>query len=516
MTTEKQKTKMLVIGMDAGEQSIVLHWARKGVLPNIGALLNQGVAGITEGLPAFFVGSIWPSFSTSTGPMKHGRYNFKQLKPGTYESPRFKCMTDLKRRPFWETLSSNGKRIAIIDVPKICLSENINGLHVVDWLTHDADPTGLKTYPESLARELTLRYGVNPLPKCDAKRSTVEEYLKFYDQLIHQIEIKEAFVEDVLSRGSWDCVITVFSQSHCAGHQLWHFNAPSSAHFNSEVFSQTGNLFKRVYQRFDEAVGKLIKAAGEDAKICLFTSHGMTNHHDGNYLLPEILKRLEPAELNVSYSSPSTKILSLARAFWQNFIPENARRAFTKGAIKKLAFDVPSIRTCFKVPNNDVWGAVRINVIGREPKGKVALGKEYEHVCKTLKEGLLELVNAETGEKAVRNVYHCSEIYPGEDVRDFPDILIEWNHASAVAPLYSKRMGRINVKYTGCRTGDHKPEGSFIYFQKGIQPKFFDQSISIMDLGPTLCDILGVSLDNVDGKSFVNQVVPGHSLETVA
>jgi len=65
-------------------------------------------------------------------------------------------------------LSEQGRRVAIIDVPKTSPASRLNGIQLVDWGTHDPE-LGFVTLPLSLATDLESRFGPHPVPTCDAK-----------------------------------------------------------------------------------------------------------------------------------------------------------------------------------------------------------------------------------------------------------------------------------------------------------------------------------------------------------
>ena len=77
---------------------------------------------------------------------------------------------------------------------------------------------------------------------------------------------------------------------------------------------------------------------------------------------------------------------------------------------------------CFAVNNGEVYGAVRVNLAGREPSGRVAPGRDYEDFCRKLGDDLLALVNADSGAPAVRRVLRTAEIYEGPRLAALPDV----------------------------------------------------------------------------------------------
>lgn len=64
-------------------------------------------------------------------------------------------------------------------------------------------------------------------------------------------------------------------------------------------------------------------------------------------------------------------------------------------------------------PNNDLFGGIRINLVGREPRGRVRPGPELEAVVEQLCTDLLALRNVESGGLVVKNVLRTCEFYDG-------------------------------------------------------------------------------------------------------
>src|SRR5262245_18554629 len=161
--------KVLFLGIDAAEQSLLIEWAREGLLPTFQSLLERGAWGLTRNPPGLYVGAIWPSFHTALSPTRHRRYCYEQFRPLTYEDFRVGPI-HAEGEPFWETLRRQGRRVAVIDVPKARVAHELNGIQIVDWGTHDPEYDGMRTYPESLAADIVRKYGCDPVGRCDGGR----------------------------------------------------------------------------------------------------------------------------------------------------------------------------------------------------------------------------------------------------------------------------------------------------------------------------------------------------------
>lgn len=498
-----RRTKVLFIGIDAGDKDLISRWARSGHLPNFRELFQSGAWGVTQSPPGLYVGAIWPSFFTAVSPARHSRYCYRQLVPGSYDINRF-SPRDVKEEPFWDALDRSGKRVAVIDVPKTFPSPLSHGLHIVDWGSHDPDKAGFAAWPESRAPLIKQQFGIDATHNCNAFRQTGEEFKEFRDILIERARKKTELSEHHLDEGNWDCFLTVFSESHCVGHQCWHLHDTRHPKYEQRFVDIAGNPIKEVYKALDDGVGRLIRKAGTGANVVVFASHGMGPHYDATFMLDEILLRLEglppPGEKRSGGRVGSPPRLAMPRVIRTGIrrVGNKAKRALGWDEYARLAR-----RRYFPIPNNDVYGGIRINLAGREPRGVVSPGREYEECCEKLSRDLMEFTNTTTKEPLVNDVLRSAELYEGENLHYLPDLLVEWNRREPVSEIYSLKTGPITGTYRKCRTGDHTSEGLIFMTGPAIVPGKLQSRVSITDLAPTIASFVGVQLDHVDGKPLV-------------
>ena len=158
--------KILFIGLDSADPDLILQWCDAGVLPTLQALRNRSAWSSTTNPPGIYSGAVWPSFYTGVSPARHGRYFRRQIQPGTYRIRDVRAW-DNKHEPFWSVVSRADRRVAIIDVPHAPLCENLNGIQLVDWATHDREYPGTRSWPPSLASEVIARFGKDPVGNCE-------------------------------------------------------------------------------------------------------------------------------------------------------------------------------------------------------------------------------------------------------------------------------------------------------------------------------------------------------------
>lgn len=483
------RARVLLLGFDALDPELVLRWAQDGLLPAFRNLMERGSFGPTGNPRGLLVGAVWPSFFTGTLPIRHGRYCYEQIIPGTYRVRRF-YTSDLRREPFWVRLSDAGRRIAVVDVPKSPLTPQINGIQLVDWGTHDPElDSPFRTAPPSLAAEVRARFGRDPVGDCNHIGRGAAGISAFRRNLEARIRTKTAMCREFLGREDWDLFLGVFAESHCVGHQCWALHDPSFAGHQPGLVRAVGDPLKAVYVALDAALGSLLQEAPAESTVIVLASHGMGPHYDASFMLEDILERLDP--------HPGMWRRRLTR--WSGRYVHALKRRLWWGREPSRKLPVGR-RRVFAIPNNDVFGAIRVNLVGREPHGVVTPGQEYDSLFDDLRCGLKELINAETGAALVRDVFRVAEDPLDERALNLPDFCIEWNRDAPIRSVASPRIGVIRRRFRGVRNGDHKPNGFFWATGPGIAGGQPIGPVSVTDLAATVAALLDVPLDDIDGR----------------
>jgi predicted AlkP superfamily phosphohydrolase/phosphomutase len=116
--------RLLLLGLDGGEWTLIRRWAKEGLLPTFKRLLEEGAFGELRSIAAQFLDTAWPCLYTGLNPGKLDKYFYIQLLPGTL---RLSHVTDDApcAPSFWELLSEAGYRVGVVDAPKFPVSENL-------------------------------------------------------------------------------------------------------------------------------------------------------------------------------------------------------------------------------------------------------------------------------------------------------------------------------------------------------------------------------------------------------
>jgi len=479
--------RVVVIGLDSADHRLVSHWCDTGDLPVLRSIRDRGVSGVLTTPPGLGDDAVWASFYTAVSPGRHGRYYHRQLRPGSYVVDNFR---NVQHEPFWDLLSRVGKKVAIVDVPKCPLSKHLNGFQVTDWLVHGRDyPTN--SYPAELARNLLQRFGddrTDRLPEylCLVEELPAARHESFVELLLDSTRRKTSAVLDLLGRDEWDLFLAVFKEAHCVAHQLWHLVDPTHAEHPTGALSDGRNLVKRVYQALDTAIGELLACAGRETNVIVFSDLGMGRNVTGEHLLDGILLRLDR---------------SIPLSLWQRLqsLSKTSRHRQIERAAALVNRKLYPYRLAFQVEHNEISGAVRVNVKGREPHGRISSGPEFEAFLTQLIQDLLDLVNPDSGQAIVSEVVRTDEVFAGEHRGFLPDLFVVWNRACSITAAASPKIGEFRTPCPRWRTGNHVSDGFFFAYGPSIPAEDNPGPVSIMDLAPTISRLLGVLIPNVDG-----------------
>lgn len=491
------RAPLVFIGLDAAESELLQSWAAAGQLPHLQALFERGLQSRLAGLPAFGSGAAWPAFATGTAPAKHGRYFGMAPESDSYTA--LKRSQTLHGETFWERLSAAGKRVAIVNVPYATLPDDINGLVMLDWATHNPLAGQAVSVPEQVAGDIVRRYGGDPVGRCDNKGFGPDDFAAFRDGLLARTAAKAEQAVALLGEQEWDFFGVVFDESHCMGHQAWHLHDRNHPEHNSAIAAALGDPLLQCYQALDAAVGKVVEAAGPAATVLVASVTGMGPNYTANFYVNDMLR-----SFGQRTASPALSAIGALRGLWRSF-PEPLRKRVNRRVLKLKENTVTVAerrrRIAYALPHNDISGVVRINVAGREPDGFVAPGEEYTAVLEQLRAHLASFRNAETGEPLITCFVEPRKIMDGPFIEQLPDLMFEWNRSAPIRRIHSPATGTIHCTWQNNRTGDHTSAGLVIAAGPGIAAGRCANDIQLMDLAPSFGALLGVAADeSLDGR----------------
>ena len=303
--------KVLVLGLDAAEASLIERWAAASQLPTFADLAARGTVLRLDTPLDTLPEAIWHELHTGLGAGKIGRYYVPgQIHSGEAAPRPIESQEIDPESFFWTQASRAGRRVAALDMVHTVPAPDFNGVQLFEWGLHDRHFSTSSTPPELLA-EITRRHGAHPVDSCDAHGATPAGYRALLDGLKQSAVTKRDILCDLLQRESWDLFAATFAESHCVGHQFWHFLDPGHPRHDPDAPAEFADAIQEVYRGLDQAVGAVIQAAGADARVLVVASHGMGLYVGGYQLLPEVLLRLGLGPAGGQSESHKSKVRAL-------------------------------------------------------------------------------------------------------------------------------------------------------------------------------------------------------------
>ena len=501
--------RVLVIGLDSCSATLLDRWADAGHLPHLAALRKRASqfhldAECMETLP----GAIWSEIAFGEPGWRQGQF----FHPQQYDPEDSACRPLREseidgRRSVWGAASEAGRRCAVVDVPFMPLLTNFNGIQLREFAVHDSW-AGAASSPAALIDELHTRHGKSPLHSftCD-RRIPIVGRTKLYEELRAQADLKTEVLRDLMARESWDLFLAIYGEAHCASHQLWPHRQDGKLVPSVAGLSDPWEPTRQIYARIDAGIGALIAAAGADARVILFTSHGVGFYLGGPQLLPEILRRLGLSDGNEWPGRRALRrwALSLRSRIQVSAIEDvtslqtpRAQRLRSWLGAERFPASSPRCRA-FAVFNNRI-GAIRLKIAGRDLGGMVA-PEEVDGLLEAITRELNSLVEPDTGRNLVRRVDRADARLGAERSPLTPDLLVKFRtDLGPIEHAYSPRLGTIHVPNARPlyeRYGDHVPQSRAWIALPSRRGGEKITHRNVLDLGPTIL-------------SFLNVVPPSH------
>lgn len=289
-------------------------------------------------------------------------------------------------------------------------------------------------------------------------RLTVDQYAKI--------------MRGLLEEGGQDLYIQIFYFTDRIAHLLWRYMDTGHPQYDASRAERFRGEMLAAYKRMDDLVGQARELAGEETLFIVCSDHGFSSFRRGvnynNWLVDHGFMTLKPGV---------TGRPSLGDVDWDK------TQAYAVGL-----------------------GAIYINLIGREKRGTVLPGPEYEDVRRRIIEQLEALVDEVTGERPVSRVLRREEMYAEYDADLIPDLRVSNTHNYRVS--WGTTLGGFGDGWiednTNPWSGDHASSDPDLV--RGVflsnRPIKTDAP-QMIDIMPTVLHALGVEVPpEVEGQSL--------------
>lgn len=490
--------RVAMIALDSIEASVVRRGVEEGWLPTFSALLREGSGARLRNSRWVFPGSCWPTTITGHLPEDHLAIFDRQLAPG---SDKFEDLSAerIRRPPFWRAISDAGLRSTITSVYANHILPDFRGTQVASFGCYDPFSTKLQAPSSEPPEVLDMLRRAAP-----GKRSgflpalpRTERQLRWYGRhILKQVRLQTKVLSTLMQRTEWDFFFGSYSESHEAGHLLWHLHDPASPAYIPPGRRDSDPL-KDVYVELDRGLDVLLSTCPDDVVFKVLTPMGM-GPHDHTFLATEELLK-SGGWLSKADTIASADGVRQAISRFKAMVPLSLRwaigkhRSLERHSVGESFPGVDWTKTSAYSLIHDQNSAIRLNLAGREPHGSVPR-ERYDDAMRDIERAMRELQALPAGRPAVQDVLFVRDEVGRPVEQVLPDVLVVWNKLYA-RKLSSERLGEVTVPRDDPRTGDHRPDGFLISVGPGVASggdAFEGRVNDLIDIAPTILDQLGI------------------------
>lgn len=316
--------------------------------------------------------------------------------------------------------------------------------------------------------------------------SGVTDERHFIEDMEATVTTQVAMMRHFLGRREERLYVQVFDFPDRVGHMLWRLHDPGHPLYDARLAAEYAGEIPKAYERMDQIVGEALGLIDEKTALIVCSDHGFASFRRGVNYNTWLVRNGFMTLKGGSYGGRNLEDLfdrgELGEFF--KYVDWSRTRAYALGL-----------------------GNIYINLMGREPRGSVAPGREYDEVRQAIVQKLEATIDEETGERPVVRVYRREEIYSGYDPRMIPDLRpangpnyrVGWQTALGEVP---PRVFEDNLK---AWSGDH------CSLDPALVPGVLFSTVRlegakpwIGDLHPTILSLLGVpAAEGLDGHTLV-------------
>ncbi len=482
----------LVIGLDGASFNLLDVMATRGIVPNIGRLMENGARGRLLSTVPWQTPVAWTSYATGVNPGAHGIYGWwtPDVRSGELRTASGRHV-DAGR--FWEVLSSAGIRVGVVNVPMSYPARPVNGFSICGfdgpYECMETDP--LVSYPPGLVDELRaagLPYEILP------ERRPAEDLELAAGRWREGERVRAASVIRLVERFRPE-----FLQVNL---------------FVTDYFAHRCRIgdpaLDIAYGAADEVVGTLGRLAGADTNVLIVSDHG-SQPIDKFVLIHLWLQELDllafqPWLADEQVSCVTHDDVGAGAALLGRLRREGP--ALRERLYHEVRDQYPGANVGFTTIDWDRtkafcssdYGQIRLN----RYRGRAAVvdAREERELCEALRAQFKRLTDPATGETIVEEVLLREALYRGSFQASAPDVTpILRDHSYYFCQVYS--FYRTGVREVICpvaqvvdaaatgTVGDHHPYGILIAQGKHIKAGPIADA-SILDLAPTILDSFAV------------------------
>jgi len=514
--------KLLIVGWDGAEPTIVAGMLKDGRLPKLASLSEAGfMTSVSSTIPPSSLPA-WTSAMTGVNPGRHGLVDFVRLDPGRH-SLRLVNASEREVPTLFELAGRLGLSVACLGMPGSWPPSPDAGVCIAGFDSPVATTAARSAFqPPELFDELKARELVWPYGRTDELAVGTGWHSRTRRILTTTIECKTRIAETILREKTFDLFAIVFSESDTAGHHFWahhDVHSPRRRALGLDA-KRHGDTIEKTYAALDRALGRLLAACGPQTAVLVISDHGFGGSSDqvvfiNRWLASEGLLRFS------SLDGIASNIASALTASAARILPAAVKEALLRGPLQRAVLQFEGLGRFGAID----WKATRAfsDELPQNPGiwiNDLPVGGDVRDSVSARSRRLVDRIAARLlawrdrlGRPVVRRVHRYGDVNPGPYANRAPDLLLElaeWDGYNLVAAPSRGRPGKlidsldanrlVGSKGSGT-SGSHRQYGILVAAGPGVGNPAPAGGARLVDICPSALALLGLPLPaGLDGR----------------
>ena len=502
--------KVLLIGIDSLDPKLLVKFADD--LPNFTRLRQESpeirlkCIFPPDSIPA------WVSIHTGLNPAGHGLIYVFDIFESQWQDILNIDPDIFRGRTFWDHASNGGRRVCVLFPFTAFPPWPVNGLMVSRAMGERPLDAGspwqtereIRTYPLDAA----ARHGIPPFMSDVSGKHPGEKNLGIRTEDTHRVMLEKAHLGMEISQSSeWDLFFIFFGSLDGIQHSLWRYSDENDPTYPGPNPLQ--DLIRDSYRILDGVVGQFLELH-PDATTIVMSDHGHGMRPPVTVSINEFLRQKGFLFSKGHHLNPLPRALEGLKRGVLDFVHQRELDYWMLKLSKMKLFSSASKGVYMSTASIDMGRTVAYLSSFAGPKsyphGGIEITREnlngmgYEELRSTLIRELSGLAHPDTGMELMDWVCRREELYSGPQISHLPDIVFELKEGYGV--YWGIHTPLIGTAYEhNLASGGHKKDAVFLI--SGADRKPARQQMSLMDVAPTILDLLGVEGDfGFDGASI--------------
>ena len=364
-----RKGRAVVLGLDGVPYSMLNELISSGVMPRLARLVQCGTLQRMESTMPCVSSVAWTSFRTGVNPGEHGITGFTDRRPGTYKI-HFPTSKSILPHTLEEYADYMELKVVItgmpVNYPPVPLK---NGISVGCFLSPKLDKAVFPAEELDALKQMDYRLDVDTSLASDPPR--------LLDDIYYVTERYREAMFKFWKRQPWDLMMIHFMTTDRLHHMMWDQYENAGAPYHQD--------FLKLYRRLDEIIDEVVSELDENTMLMMLSDHGFCG---------------VKAEVNLNVWLQQEGLLQ-----FQTRSPKSLEEIDGRSKAYSL-----------------IPGRIYINLKGREPRGSVEPGVEYEALRDDLIARLLAWRSPD-GELVIERVEKREDLYGAESTSLAPDLV---------------------------------------------------------------------------------------------